>query len=127
MVKLEPQNWCASNLFRFSSLRTQPNLRAWLAKKKAAPGPKCETMETLTHKISRLQKVNLILKAMIAVRHVFEVVYRQWHDSLPSQNPPLVVPPVNPTPTPGPDPALGDDLAKRFLEAQQKYQDASAK
>ena len=69
-VKLEPQNWCAFGPFRFSSPRAKTNLRAWLAKKKAAAGPKGETVESLTYKISRLTKLNLILNGMITVWHV---------------------------------------------------------
>lgn len=73
-VKLEPQNWCVFFSQPVSSSDAKPNLRAWLAQKKAAAGPKGETVETLTFKISRLQKVNLILEGMTKVRHVFGVV-----------------------------------------------------
>jgi len=70
-VKLEPQNWCAFDLSRFPPSHTKPNPRAWLAKKKAAAGPKGETVETLTFKIGRLQKINLILEGMTLVRDIF--------------------------------------------------------
>ena len=81
-------------------------------------------METLTSKISRLQKLNLILTGMIAVRDVFEVVEWRWHDSLPSQNPQLATRPVRPAPSLNQE--SGDEIVKRFLEAQQKCQEISA-
>ena len=52
----------------YSKVRLTPSNWAWLAKQKAKSGPKGETAESLTWKISRLQKVNLILDGMIAVR-----------------------------------------------------------
>lgn len=75
-VKLEPQNWCVSYLSWPSPSYAPSNIRAWLAKKKASAGPKAETVQTLTYKISRLQQVNLLLEGMIRVRHVFWVT--QW-------------------------------------------------
>ena len=44
--------------------------RAWLAKKKADAGPKGETPETLTFRINRLEKINLLLESMKSVRLV---------------------------------------------------------
>jgi hypothetical protein len=52
----------------YSKVRLTPSNWAWLAKQKAKSGPKGETAESLTWKISRLQKVNLVLEGMIAVR-----------------------------------------------------------
>ena len=82
---------------------------------------KGDTVESLTFKIGRLQKVNLILKGMITVRHVFWLVHvaiiywiRQKKDII--------------KPTPGEAPPDGDQEGPvtDFLTAQKEYQDASA-
>lgn len=54
----------------FNTVSLTPSNWAWIAQKKASDGPKGETAESLTWKISRLEKINLILSAMIAVSNV---------------------------------------------------------
>lgn len=51
----------------YSKVSLTPSNWAWLAQKKADSGPKGETAESLTWKIARLEKINLILNGMIAV------------------------------------------------------------
>ena len=122
-VKLEPQNWWVVCLLAFGLYSyAQLNVRAWLAKRKAASVRRGDTVESLTFKISRLQKVNLILKGMITVRHVFWLAHVAIiHWILQKKD---VI-----KPTPGAPPA--DDTAQdgpvtEFLTAQKEYQDASA-
>lgn len=94
-----------------------------MAKRKAASGPKGETVETLTFKISRLQKVNLLLKGMTLVRHVFWVAQMTVVHFV-RQKPEWVKPVVNAS-----DPSTqtgGDDAVTQFLQAQKEYQDANA-
>ena len=52
----------------YSKVSLTPSNWAWLAKQEADAGPRGETPESLTWKISRLEKINLLLKSMIAVR-----------------------------------------------------------
>lgn len=52
----------------YNKVSLTPSNWAWLAKQKADSGPKGETVESLTWKISRLQKINILLNSMIAVR-----------------------------------------------------------
>jgi len=59
-VSLTPSNW------------------AWLAKKKAESGPRGETIESLTWKISRLEKINVVLNAMAAVRDISGLAFLCW-------------------------------------------------
>jgi len=54
----------------YNKVSLTPSNWAWLAKKKAESGPKGETVESLTWKISRLEKINIVLNAMITVRGV---------------------------------------------------------
>ena len=54
----------------YSKVQLSPSNWAWLAKQKAESGPKGETVESLTWKISRLEKINLVLDGMIAVRSI---------------------------------------------------------
>jgi hypothetical protein len=52
----------------YNKVQLAPTNWAWLAKQKAESGPKGETVESLTWKISRLGEINLVLDGMIAVR-----------------------------------------------------------
>jgi len=48
-----------------------PSNWAWIAKQKAESGPRGETVESLTWKISRLEKIDFIPNGMVAVRGNF--------------------------------------------------------
>ena len=52
----------------YNNVQLSPSNWAWLAKQKFDSGPRGETVESLTWKISRLEKINLVLNGMIAVR-----------------------------------------------------------
>ena len=52
----------------YNTVSLTPSNWAWLAQQKANSGPKSETAESLTWKISRLEKINIVLNGMIAVR-----------------------------------------------------------
>ena len=52
----------------YNSVQLSPSNWAWLAKQKTDSGPRGETAKSLTWKISRLEKINLVLNGMIAVR-----------------------------------------------------------
>jgi len=54
----------------YNKVQLTPSNWAWLAKQKADSGPKGETADSLTWKISRLEKINILLNGMIAVRAV---------------------------------------------------------
>jgi hypothetical protein len=51
----------------YNTVSLTPSNWAWLAQKKAEGGQKGETPESLTWKISRLEKINIVLSGMIAV------------------------------------------------------------
>ena len=51
----------------YNKVSLSPTNWAWLAKQKADSGPKGETVESLTWKIARLEKVNAVLNGMAAV------------------------------------------------------------
>ena len=53
----------------YNKVQLTPSNWAWLAQQKADGGPVGESVESLTWKISRLEKINLILNGMIAVRN----------------------------------------------------------
>ena len=52
----------------YNNVQLSPSNWAWLAKQKIDSGPRGETVESLAWKISRLEKINLVLNGMIAVR-----------------------------------------------------------
>ncbi|KAF9644807.1 hypothetical protein BDM02DRAFT_842383 [Thelephora ganbajun] len=92
----------------YNKVSLAPSNWAWLAKQKADGGQKGETVESLTWKIARLEKINLILNGMVS-------------------NPGLVngstPPPDSPDPAPPTDPTTGP--IAEFLKALQAYQNAS--
>lgn len=51
----------------YNKVQLTPSNWAWLAKQKADSGPKGETVDSLNWKISRLEKINLVLNGMIEV------------------------------------------------------------
>ena len=55
----------------YNKVQLTPSNWAWLAKQKAQSSPKGETVDSLNWKISRLQKINLLLSGMITVRGSF--------------------------------------------------------
>jgi hypothetical protein len=63
-VRLEPQHWYLHLLYSILHVLNEIPFRAWLAKNKAAAGPKGETVESLTFEISRLEKINFLLETM---------------------------------------------------------------
>ncbi|KAF9789309.1 hypothetical protein BJ322DRAFT_530445 [Thelephora terrestris] len=87
----------------YSKVSLTPSNWAWLAKQKADSGPRTETVESLTWKISRLQKINILLNGMIT-------------------NPTSVNGSTDPPPAPGP--TTDDGPVAAFLKALQEYQDA---
>jgi len=112
----------------YNTVQLTPSNWAWLAKQKAESGPKGETVESLTWKISRLEKINLILNGMIAVRSTSSLPYSIIDLILMPmyQNPSLVNGSTSPGPAPGPappDPATGP--VAEFLKTLQAYQNAS--
>lgn len=51
----------------YNKVSLTPSNWAWLAQQKASGQPRGETAESLTYKIARLEKINILLKGMIAV------------------------------------------------------------
>lgn len=100
--------------------------RAWLAKNKATTGPKGDTPETLTFKISRLKKANVILRGMITVRSISmpglaTIIHLHSQKSDLFSNPtPSGQTPSNPASSTAPNPAA------TLLTAQKEYQEALA-
>ena len=97
----------------YNKVQLSPSNWAWLAKQKADSGPRGETVESLTWKISRLEKINLVLNGMIAVRGASgsSVTFCRWysrscirtrrplmeaHPPLPLLAQPLPIPPTVP-------------------------------
>jgi hypothetical protein len=69
-VHLTPSNWYVLSFHRSTFLDPiEPEHldRAWLAQMKAQGGSTGETAETLTWKISRLEKINIMLETMKSV------------------------------------------------------------
>lgn len=73
-VNLTPRHWyvVVRQLFRFGVMTDWALCRAWLAKKKAEEGDiqvakNKETVQSLTYRIARLKKINLLLQAAIQV------------------------------------------------------------
>lgn len=124
-VILEPQNWCVG-FPTTPTFYTQQIPRAWLAKKKANTGPKADTPETLSFKISGLEKVNVILRGMIAVRSISMLglatiihLHPQKSDFFSNPTPP------NPNPSNLASPTVPNPVATLLIN-QKEYQEASA-
>jgi hypothetical protein len=57
----------------YNKVALTPSNWAWLAQNKADSLPRGDTTESLTWKIARLEKVNVILNGMIAVSQILSV------------------------------------------------------
>ena len=121
-VELEPQNWCvgfpATPVFY-----TEQVTRAWLAKlKKVIKGPtEGDTAETLAFEISRLEKLNAILKGMTMTeaRRISTPGLRAFiHFVLQKSDLFKNLTPSNPAPPPA------EDMVVTLLTARGEYQEA---
>lgn len=57
----------ADGTTEYNTVSLTPSNWAWLAQQKASARPRGETAQSLTWKIARLQKINILLNGMIAV------------------------------------------------------------
>jgi hypothetical protein len=109
----------------FITVQADNLIRAWLAQQKAQGEFFGETVETLTWKISRLEKINMILRTMEKV-YILTISHHKAHliELFCSQDPkqfiPLLDDPADPDlPTPNPEPV------KDFLEKNIKLKEAT--